>query len=186
MNWKDIPQFPRASYEVDVQWGFLESQLQHMARFGKLRLEPDFQRNHVWTMAQRRAWLEYILRGGEVGRTIVFASKGWGALSEAGDRTLDLVDGLQRITTVRMFLRDEIGIFPTEEVPEGYTFSEFKGFLRELLYGFKFRVVEVPKDSDIPDLYVMMNAGGTPHTQAEIEKAVKIRDTLRKQEESGA
>lgn len=183
ITWKDIPQFPRVSYEVDVFWGSLERNLEHFKAM-KVDLDPDYQRGHVWTMAQRRAWLEYILRGGEIGRTLVFACSNWNSFDcESPDWFFQLADGKQRLKTVRMFMRDEIALWGGVRLlngkqvpPEGLTRSQMGGQLRELLYSLKFRVVDAPTRLDALNLYLAMNAGGTPHPAEEIARVTALRD----------
>ena len=72
LEYDDIFRFPHSSYTVDVSWRYLLKQLQEDVRIG-LDLNPDFQRGHVWRVAQQIAYVEYVMAGGEVSKTIVFA-----------------------------------------------------------------------------------------------------------------
>ena len=174
-DWSAISQFPRARWEVDVDWKDIDRQIEHFAMYSPVDLNPDFQREHVWTPAQRVAYLEYVLSGGELGRTLIFATDSWDNLRR--DPTFFyLADGKQRLETVRSFLRGELRIFPDDARPEGYLFEDFTGVFRGLLYSFRVRVVEVHTRADAIGLYLAINAGGTPHTEAEIAKARALRD----------
>ena len=124
-----------------------------------LNLDPDFQRAHVWTPAQQTAYIEYMLQGGEVGRNITFNHTGWGG-SYRG--TFEIVDGKQRIEAVRAFMRDEVTAF-------GRKFSEFEGRLNHT-HNFRFRVTELQTRAEILRLYLNINAGGTPHTDEELDR----------------
>lgn len=150
--------FPRACYEVDIDWRYLE---RHVAleQAAGLDLDPDFQRVHVWTDAQRIAYLEYMIRGGEVGRNLTIACSDWCPVP-----TPDycLVDGKQRLETVRRFMRGELR-------PFGRTVQEF-GELRITQSRFQWRVVECRTREDILRLYLNINGGGTPHTGEELAK----------------
>ena len=53
MDYKDIPQFPRADYQIDVDWEYLEETLEEWNESYGIELNPDFQRAHVWTEQQR-------------------------------------------------------------------------------------------------------------------------------------
>lgn len=66
LKYSDIPKFPRSAYEVDVPWGYIEKHLKSILSDGPsgLNLDPDFQRAHVWTEEQQRAYIEYQLMGG--------------------------------------------------------------------------------------------------------------------------
>ena len=183
ITWQDIPQFPRVSYEIDVFWGTLERTLDH---FGTMNvdLDPDYQREHVWTMDQRRAWLEYVLRGGEIGRTLVFACSNWNKFDcESPTWFFQLADGKQRLETVRMFMRGEIALWGGAPLlngkrapAEGLTKSQMGGQFRAILYSLKFRVVDAPTRLDALNLYLAMNTGGTAHSAEEIARVTALRD----------
>lgn len=72
---------PKAAYEVDVQLGYVEdfilAQQRDLPKMGgSFELDPDFQRGHVWTDAQRIAYVESIIRGTAPTR-ILFNCPGW-------------------------------------------------------------------------------------------------------------
>lgn len=165
MRFDEIEQFPRSHFEVDVPWTSIERTL---ANDEAPDLDPDFQRGHVWTLEQRTAYVEYILRGGEGGRLLSFNRSGW--LGNGPNGPYQIIDGLQRLTTARMFLRDEVPVF-------GHLFSEFTDRLR-MTVGFKWRVYELPTRADMLRYYLAMNAGGTPHPLLEIER---VRELLAKE-----
>lgn len=159
-RFQDIEQLPRARYEVDVSWRDLEGFIQNAISKDGLNLEPDFQRAHVWTRDQQRAYVEYVMQGGEVGRNLTFNSPGWGYKLEIG--TYEIVDGKQRLEAVRAFLRDEFPAF-------GSLRSEYTDLMRHIL-GFKWRICGLETRAEILQLYLNINAGGTPHTQAELDR----------------
>jgi len=119
MKFSDIPQFPRAHYQVNVSWEYLEETVEwYLAlELAPLDLNPDFQRAHVWTEAQQRAYVEYVLRGGEVGRTLTFNCPGW--MNDFRGPYV-IVDGKQRLEAARKFVRGELKVF-------GQTYAEFGG-----------------------------------------------------------
>lgn len=163
----DIPQFPRASYEVDVQWKSVERHLEEWADttggMGGLDLSPDYQREHVWSLAQQIAYVEYQLRGGEVGRSIIFNSPDW---NRGYARATELVDGKQRLEAVRAFLRNDFAVF-------GHTFSAYTDRLSQGLT-FRFRVCTLDTRAEVLQLYLNINAGGTPHTVEELDRVRKL------------
>ena len=171
LHFRDIPQLPRAHYEVDVSWDSLEDNLARWMVRGEgiapLNLDPDFQRAHVWTPEQQTAYIEYILQGGEVGRNITFNCPGWMSTWRG---PFEIVDGKQRLEAVRAFLRDEVLAF-------GRKFSEFEGRL-SWDASFRFRVCQLDTREEILRLYLNINAGGTPHTREELDK---VREMLRKE-----
>jgi hypothetical protein len=115
-------------------------------------------------MEQRTAYVEYILRGGEGGKLLSFNRSGW--LSGGPDGPYQIIDGLQRLTTAQMFMRDAVPAF-------GQPLSKFIGRLR-LHVGFKWRVYELPDRAAVLRYYLAMNAGGTPHPVEEIERVRRL------------
>lgn len=159
-RFQDIPLLPRAHYEVDVEWGSLERFIQGAIENDGLNLEPDFQRAHVWTREQQIAYVEYVMQGGEVGKNLTFNAPGWGYDLETG--VYEIVDGKQRLEAVRAFLRDEFPAF-------GSLRSEYTDRMRMHL-GFKWRICGLTTRAEILQLYLNINAGGTPHTQEELDR----------------
>lgn len=169
-RFRDIPQFPTAHYECDVGWRYVEDILTTWGdtcggKMGGLDLSPIYQREHVWERTQQVAYVEYILRGGEVGKNIIWNSPDWGGSYR---RTTELVDGKQRLEAVRAFLRDEYRAF-------GHLYSDFTDRL-PIGLGFKFRVCQIEDEVGILDLYLNINAGGTPHKPEELDRVRKLRD----------
>ncbi len=154
-----LPSFPHAAYEVTVAWERIEDQLKFFAEYG-LSIDPDFQREHVWTPRQQTAFIEYILMGGELSKVLVFAADNW----SAGTTTrMVLVDGKQRLEAVRAFLRGEVYAFRR-------TFQQLGGRLRMTKHNFQWRVVEVASRADTLKLYLSLNQGGTPHRPEELQR----------------
>jgi Protein of unknown function DUF262 len=159
-RYQDIKQLPRAHYEVDVEWRYLEKFISNAIENDGLNLEPDFQRAHVWTREQQVAYVEYVMQGGEVGKNLTFNAPGWGSFLELG--SYEIVDGKQRLEAVRAFLRDEFPAF-------GSLRSEYTDPMR-LHLGFKWRICGLQTRAEILQLYLNINAGGTPHTQDELDR----------------
>lgn len=52
--------FPvQANYEVDISWDYVEDWISGHGKHNPIDLCPDFQRGHVWTRAQKRAFIEF-------------------------------------------------------------------------------------------------------------------------------
>ena len=173
MLFREIPRMSYASYQVNVSWDYLEKMLENYEDGYGLELNPDFQRGHVWTDEQRSAYVEWILKGGRSGKDIYFNCPGWQGLGEAGP--IVCVDGLQRLTAVRMFLNDEITIFG------GLVRSDFKDSPGLLIADFIFHVNDLPTRAEVLQWYIDLNSGGTVHKPEEIEKvrnllAIELQD----------
>lgn len=182
MKFQDIPQLPKAYYSVTIPWTSIEANIDRYAETwtdektgkikGGLNLDPDYQRTHVWTREQQIAYVEYMLQGGEVGRTLTFNAIGWMSTYE---QPMELVDGKQRLEAVRAFLRDEFKIF-------GHLYSEFEGKLSFTDHSFTFAVCSLSTREEVLNLYLNINAGGTPHTKEELNKVRKMLKELDKSE----
>lgn len=165
IKFDDIPKFPHAAYKVHVPWNYIEKHLENLAEGkGGLELDPDFQRAHVWTEEQQCAYIEYQLMGGEVSKTIIFNCPGW--MSSSEESTVQLVDGKQRLEAVRKFMRGDLKAF-------GQTVDEF-GRFPSMHYLLEFAVCALETREEVLQLYLNINAGGTPHTQAELDRVRKL------------
>lgn len=167
-----IPRFPHCAYSVDVEWRYLESHLRGHAETG-LDMEPDFQREHVWTEEQQRAYIEYNLMGGEVGRNIVCVCTDWQTIPSPG---YSILDGKQRLEAARKFMRGDLRIFADAARPEGYALGDFDGHMRLIQGRFSWQVVEVPTRAHALALYLKINTGGTPHSPEEIARVRAMLD----------
>jgi hypothetical protein len=156
---RDIPQLPRAGYRIDVSWDRLE---EHLARDRDIpiNLEPDYQRGHVWTDEQRIAFVEYGLMGGETSMAITTNCPGW---MQDFRGPYEVVDGLQRITAVRMFMRSEIPAF-------GILYREYEDRLHQCGPSFSWRVLALPTRPEVLRLYLLLNSGGVVHSPEEISR----------------
>lgn len=173
MRFQDIPQFPRAGYQIDVFWSNLEDWIQDQTQYKSpaLILEPDYQRGHVWTDAQRTAFVEYGLMGGETGMAITTNCPSW---MQAGERgPYEVVDGLQRITAVRKFLGNEIPAF-------GHLYQEFESPLPWSRWSFKWRVLSLETREEVLKLYLLINAGGVVHSPEEIARVRGLLENMRR------
>lgn len=163
-RFEDVPQFTKAaSYEVTVPWRSVAATLEDMSKPYGIEMDPDFQRGHVWNDEQRRRYVEFALRGGKSGRTILFNQSGWNHRADARREPVVLVDGKQRLEAVRAFLCDEIRAF-------GSLFSEFEDKLSITGPSFTFCVNDLPTRKEVLQWYVDINAGGVVHTDEEIDR----------------
>jgi hypothetical protein len=156
----DIPQFTsngnwQCNFRVAEVWRWVKDQEREL---GGIDLDPDFQRSHVWTEAQQIAWLEFFFRGGKTGR-IYFNHPGW---MRDWNGTLTLVDGKQRLEAIRRFMENEIPIFGSYR--REFTDKSHRFDLEICVNNLKTR-------RQMIQWYIDMNAGGTPHTNREIDAA---------------
>lgn len=167
---------PGASYRVTIPWDYVEETIKGWESDYGLDLDPDFQRPFCWTVGQDGRYVEHVLRGGAIGRELLFNCAGWQGHTEKGP--IVLVDGKQRLRAVRHFLADKVEIFG------GWKFSEFgERLCRHASVFFTFHVNDLATRSDVLRWYLEVNAGGTPHTAEEIQR---VRKLLAKEENRDA
>ena len=170
MKFTDIPQFltNKANYNISTALKYFEMTLHELLDEG-LILNPDFQRGHVWTREQQIAYIEYFLKGGLSGRSFYFNKPSWHIKAKTDYDDFVCVDGLQRITAILKFLHDEIPAF-------GLKYSEFEGDPREVTTRLYIYINDLQYKKDVLQWYIEMNSGGTPHSQEEIERVVKMME----------
>ena len=173
MRFRDIPQFiSDGSYRVDVGLEYMIEWIDRMVEEDGLQLCPDFQRGHVWTEQQQIAFVEFVLQGGRSGRTIYLNNPNWmGKGHQSGYADFVCVDGLQRITAIRRFLNDEIQVF-------GHRYSDFDGPTDLIRHGMVININDLKTKKEVLRWYIQMNAGGTPHSDGEIQRVKEMMEGL--------
>lgn len=160
-------------YQVHIPLGYMESWLKEADEDYGLYLEPPFQRGHVWTTAQREAYLKFFFSNATTSRIIYFNCPDWWPNpAEIDCHGMYCIDGLQRLTTLRMFLRDEVKLFD-KYLSE---YQDAKEVLRHATHCLQFNVNNLPKMRDMISWYLDTNTGGTPHTAQEIARVRKLLD----------
>jgi len=177
MKYRDIEKFPHIHYKIDVSVDFLQEQLEHLASThmgGKLVINPDFQRGHVWTEEQQISYVEYLLKEPERGHTttLTFNNASFHKSNPKLDPNLYCIDGLQRYTAIMRFYNNEIPAFGTYLDD----FEDKKYLLRK--FDIQVAVMEFETRKEMLEYYLMFNSGGTVHTKEEIDR---VRQLLEKE-----
>jgi len=165
-KFRDISQLTRHPADgTFVSLNYLETKIKDDIRDYGLELNPDFQRGNVWTEKQQIAFVEYILRGGQSGRDVYFNNPGWHTGNQ-GDYVC--VDGLQRITALLRFVRNETKAF-------GNLYSEYEDpRILSMRYGILWHVNQLQTKKEVLVWYIEMNDGGTIHTEKELNRVRKM------------
>ncbi len=167
-KFRDIPAFtPFTGYSVDVSWQHLESYIQAEMEGYNINFDPDFQRGHVWTLNKRIAYVEFVLRGGDSANDLYFNCATYQSLTGT-PQEYTLVDGKQRLTSVRIFLRDEVPIFG------GVVHSQFEDKLNILKARFRWNVNTLQTRAEVLQWYLDLNIGGVVHTDEEIKRVQQL------------
>ncbi len=179
-KFKDIPQrIGPGNYSVDMSFDYLVSQLTRWESHTleddgqpPLQMNPDFQRGHVWSQEQQVAYIEFLLTGGQSGRDLYFNCPSWQLpVPEGAYNDFVCVDGLQRFSAIKAFIHDELMVF-------GSFFSEFEDSIR-LSNTVRIHINDLKTKKEVLLWYLQMNAGGTPHSPAEINR---IKEMYEKEE----
>jgi len=95
---------------------------------------------------------------------IYFNSPSW-----MGDYShpLQCVDGLQRLTALIRFLKDEIKAF-------GYYYSEYEGHPSHHSMTLKVNINSLQTREEVLEWYLQFNSGGTIHSEDELNKVRKL------------
>lgn len=179
-----VKPMPEAAYTVDWPLNMLEKALASAQEGveqlgGSFELNPDFQRGHVWTDSQRTAYAEAFIRKAVTGR-ILFNCPGWSKAYIDGDipaQTFQCIDGLQRLTTMRMFLAGQVQVFG------GLRAADLKGSPFDptrMSYQLQIGIYEFSHRQELLDFYLRLNEGGTPHSPAELDRVRGLLDAARK------
>lgn len=153
---------------------FSVRQLSWLIDDGDLELNPDFQRNFIWDRNRQSLLIESMLLGLPLPSIY---------LSQYDDGRLTVVDGLQRLTTIRRFLNNELRLTGLEYLRdcEGFTFEELrqKKILNDLQLR-QFNQIQIgcfvidyrSPDSLKFDLFRRLNTGAKPLNRAEIRNCL--------------
>ena len=170
MKFEDIERFTSwGDSTCDVEWNDLEWQLQSYIDNYGLDMDPDFQRGHVWTPDKQIAYVEYILKGGEFSKHIIFNCPGW---QDTFTGRMVLVDGKQRLQAVRLFMQDKLPVFG------GNYLKDFQPYRKRLKVPrrceFRFHINDLATRKEILKFYLDLNSGGVVHTPEELDRVKKL------------
>lgn len=148
----------------DVSW-FLD-----LNRNNQLNLDPPYQRRSVWTMGDRRYFLDTIFNNYPV--PAVFLHK---SFDEAGNSIHHVVDGKQRLETILMFAADKLRIPPSIVDPRlaGKKFSELDRDGKERFWNYSVSVEFLPvvDDTVVNNIFERINRNSRKLTAQELRHA---------------
>lgn len=155
------------------------SDLIRMVKQGDIEIAPRFQRNFIWDKTRQSRLIESIFLG--LPLPAIY-------LSEYDDGRMTIVDGLQRISTIRDFMNDKLRLCNMEYFDNcnGKTFSELhlpdlqlRRFYRTQITCFK---IDYRSPNQLKyDLFRRLNTGGKALNDQEIRNCLSrsnVQDTL--------
>lgn len=162
---------------------FSLKQINDLIDDGDIELSPDFQRNFIWDDTRQSRLIESILLGLPLPSIY---------LSQYKDGRLTIVDGLQRIMTIRRFLNNQLKLSNLEYLEEcnGKSYTQ----LKEVFSPLRLRrfgqtqimcfVIDYRSPNKLKfDLFRRLNTGGKPLNNQEIRNCLsrtELRMTLKK------
>jgi hypothetical protein len=166
----DIPQEPFSIYEY-----------LRLYKRGRLKIDPDFQRNSVWKPEQKSRFIESILLNFPLPPLYVNQQK---------DNSLVIIDGLQRTMALKSFLDKENGTILTGLLllPDlnGLKFTELPSHYQAIIESRKLWIYILKPSTPIQIIYELfdrINTGGTPLNRQEVRNGIftgKGADFLKK------
>lgn len=134
----------------------------------ELVIDPDFQRNDVWSTKQSAELVESILMGIPIPTIYLFEMK---------DGTKQVVDGRQRISAILGFLNDKFSLKDLKILPQcnGKNFSGLDAKMQGIFedYQLSFYIIQPPTPERVKyDIFDRVNRGGTRLTNQEMRNAL--------------
>lgn len=171
-SFNNFPEYISASrYSIDVSLSYLNKWLDQEK--DRLDLNPDFQRDYVWTQEQKELYVEHIIKGGISGREIYFNCPSYVWPQKKDSDLLDtlvIVDGKQRISALTGFLDNTVKVF-------GFYLKEFDddiAYKRALGRTIRININDLQYRKLVLQWYLELNSGGTVHTKEELDKVKKM------------
>lgn len=176
--------------KASIVWS--AKQLSGMVKNGKIDFNHIIQRSYVWERARKSALIESMILGYPI--PAVFAKRMDDGSGKRGSNTYYIMDGKQRLSTVKEFLNDEFALsnlapityFDTEEDKEveidisGMKFSELPDGLKDFLNTVTFSVTyfdNLTKDEE-KELFKRLNAGKPLSTKSRTLASAKNIEEL--------
>lgn len=141
----------------------------------KIIIQPEFQRNQIWTIKQKSQFIESIILNFPLPPIY---------LNETKEGKYLVIDGLQRTTALRSFLDDEFVLTSLEAIPSynGKKFSDLSDVLKSKIEDKKIVIFSLKPSTPsvvIYDLFKRINTGGTQLNRQEIRNCIYIGNSTR-------
>lgn len=134
----------------------------------KIILDPDYQRNYVWTNEKASLLVESILLNIPI--PVIYAS-------EDKNMNWNIVDGLQRLFSLKRFRENEFKLKGLETLPElnGFKFKQLPLTTQQKLLHGELRVVVLQNESDPNiqyDIFMRLNSGAIKLNEQELRNCL--------------
>lgn len=127
---------------------------------------PAYQRKLVWTPAKQSKFVESVFMGLPIPFVFFWQDE---------DGRMEIVDGSQRIRTIRDFMADKITLRDLETLPaaNGLQYSDFPPSRRLMFAEKSLRVIILDNSTDAvtrTEMFARINTGGTTANDAEVRR----------------
>lgn len=144
-----------------------------------LELNPEFQRGHVWKLNQQIAFVENLLRGIDINKTIRFNDLTMRPYDDADDilkNKIICIDGLQRLTAIIDFVDGKYKVFNNQLSYDDILNHPDKASMRRIFNSalLQFEFLQITSYKEVLEYYIDLNFGGVAHTPADIQIAKDI------------
>ena len=157
--------------------------LEHLGAGTEFDLDPPYQRASVWSAEQRRQLILSCIRRIPIGAVLV--NNRWATNGYQGSVGYAVVDGKQRIETLRAFVADEFSVpadwFEDAEIAdtgedETVTFSQLTKRGQRAVENWPVPTLEAkePTIEGEAQLFLLVNGGGTTQTAADMDRARSV------------
>lgn len=132
----------------------------------KMFMIPEYQRNSIWTPNDKSLFIESIL----LGLPIPFLF-----FCERDDGTTEIVDGVQRITTLYSFINDEMRLSKLQKLSllNGFRYSDLSDAMQKKFKNRALRIIVLDGDTSLSfrqDLFSRVNRSGRKISDAEFRR----------------
>jgi hypothetical protein len=142
---------------------------------------PEFQRGYVWNRAQASRLIESLIINCPI--PVIF-------LSQNSDETLAVIDGNQRLNSIKLYLNDEFELRGLTAYPEieGYNFSSLDPRFQRHIQNRTIRCIVILKDTHPQikfDVFERLNTGSVKLTSHELRHGILAGTLMELLEEIG-
>src|SRR5438105_9042916 len=86
-----------------------------------LRVNPEYQRGTVWSLAQKQGLIDSLLRGYQIPLFYVHLVSRSNPFTGTVETTASIVDGQQRLAAIASYIQNEFSLFNPQQAAPGTT-----------------------------------------------------------------
>ncbi|MEG0097845.1 MAG: DUF262 domain-containing protein [Citrobacter sp.] len=141
-------------------------------RRGALNFGAEYQREYVWGEEEQQTFLRVLISGFPIGSVALAKAPDWDV---SDGPYIEVVDGKQRLTTLKMFINNEIPIVIGDEE---IFWSEFSR-AEQLSFGRPTLTAVILDDATTKDrieYFIAVNFTGVPQSEEHRKKVLKLQE----------